>query len=87
MLTSIDRNEESVIQALHIFIDMLQNLSELSNIIYAPSSVFPIEIYKTFRKLYENSESISNILENYESNNQEFLQQKDELIAEQIRYM
>ena len=49
---------------------MLGNLSQLSDIIYTPNTTFPIDIYKTFRMLYENTESISNILENYESQNQ-----------------
>lgn len=71
------RNEEAVLSALRIFVDMLGNLAHLSDIIYTPDSQFPIDIYKTFRRLYENSETISNILENYESHNQEFLQLKD----------
>lgn len=66
---------------------MLDNLSHFSNIIYTPNNSFPIDIYKTFRMLYENAESISNILENYESQNQEFLQLKEELVAEQINRM
>lgn len=66
---------------------MLGNLSQLSDIIYTSNTAFPIDIYKTFRMLYENTESISNILENYESQNQEFLQLKDELVAEQIDRM
>jgi hypothetical protein len=81
------RNEESVLSALRTFVDMLGNLAQLSDIIYTPDSSFPIDIYKTFRMLYENAESISNILENYESHNQEFLQIKDELVAEQINRM
>jgi len=42
LLTSIDHNEESVLNALKIFIDMLQNLSQLSIIIYTPDGNFPI---------------------------------------------
>lgn len=81
------RNEESVLAVLRIFVDMLGNLAQLSDIIYTQDSHFPLDIYKTFRRLYENSEAISNILENYESRNQEFLQLKDELVAEQIARM
>lgn len=87
MHEAIGRNEDSVLSALRIFVDMLGNLSQLSDIIYTPNTTFPIDIYKTFRMLYENAESISNILENYESQNQEFLQLKDELVAEQINRM
>jgi hypothetical protein len=65
MSEGIVRNEESMLSALRIFVDMLGNLSHLSDIIYSPESAFPIDIYKTFRMLYENTESISNILENY----------------------
>lgn len=54
-----------MISALRIFVEMLQNLSQLSQIIYYTNTQYPLEIYKTFRKLYENTESISNILENY----------------------
>ena len=81
------RNEEAVLSALRTFVDMLGNLAQLSDIIYTQDSHFPIDIYKTFRRLYENSEAISNLLENYESHNQEFLQLKDELVAEQIARM
>lgn len=34
---------------------MLGNLSSLSDIIYTNESSYPIEIYKTFRMLYENA--------------------------------
>lgn len=83
----VQRNEEAVLSALRLFGDMLGNLAQLSDIIYAQDSRFPLDIYRTFRRLYENSEAISNILENYESSNHEFLQLKDELVAEQIAKM
>ena len=44
-------------------------------------------MYRVFRRIYESCESVANILEKYESSNQEFLQQKDEVNAEQLRYM
>ena len=69
-------------------IDLFQSLADLSGLLYdgnTPS--YPVQLYRTFRQVFESTKAVTSILENYEPNTEKFEAEKEQLLEQHFGYM
>ena len=49
-------------------IDLFRSLADMSQLLYDGGEVYPLEIYRSFRRTFEVSSAISDIFAQYEPN-------------------
>lgn len=84
---ALTQNEEIVLEAMSIFAPVSSSLLRLEQELYANAEVLPRPIFKEFRKLRDDVESLFSLLSSFASNSADFNEQKDGYLQEQIQAM
>ena len=65
-------------------VGVFNNLAEVSAVIYQEKEGYPVEFIKNFRRIFEDLQTISRMLEKYEGSHQYFDSQKQDIVEQHI---
>jgi hypothetical protein len=86
-LKGLGENEQLVLQALSIFTPITTGLLALEHTLYDLAEQLPRSLFKLFRALRDDIETLFSFISASSSQDQHFNQQKDAYLEEQIKLM
>ena len=80
----LDENEERILISLKEYNSLINEMYEFEGLLYDKTYQLPRVFFKHFRTIREGIDNTFSPLEEFVSYNQEFIEEKDKILAEQI---